>query len=221
MVSYLITRQLWRIIIMQNNRLIHIIALYLAFLSVSSKSYGQADTSSPVSGRGKYALVAYMGGGIGYYAVNAATPASVTAKTNRLGFVGSIRILWHPDHLVRIGFETGHMNFYSYTFRDSVGNTGKTSVSGVPLLLVASMPLTKRWNVFAGAGFYNLTTKLDYFGKNDSHKLSVGWMMAASYIYPLSEKLGLATELKWMDANETVDASICLQLQLVWKLFTW
>jgi len=206
---------------MQGNRRIHIIAVCFILLLGGSKSYGQTDTSSPAKGRGEYAFVAYMGGGIGVYAVNAATPVSVTAKTNRLGFVGSFRILWHPDHLVRIGFETGHMNFYSYTFKDSVANTGKTSVSGVPLLLVASMPVTKRWNAFVGAGFYNLTTKLDYLGKNDSHKLSVGWMMAASYIYPLSKKLGIATELKWMDANETVDASICLQMQLVWKFKTW
>lgn len=206
---------------MQANRLIHIITLCAAIFLVGSKSYSQPDSSSPARSRGEYALVAYMGGGMGYYAVNAATPAFVTSKTNKLGSIFSLRILWHPDHLIRIGIETGHMNFYSYTLKDSVGNTGKNSISGVPILLVASMPVTKYWNLFAGAGYYNLTTKLNYLGKNDSHKLSVGWMMAASYIHPLSERLGLATELKWMDANETVDASICLQLQLVWKFLTW
>ncbi|MBV9987458.1 MAG: hypothetical protein JO301_07255 [Chitinophagaceae bacterium] len=171
--------------------------------------------------RGQYSLVAYISGGMGHYATAAGTPVAVNPVTSKWGFAGSVRVLWYPDHLLRIGFESGHMTFYSYKFTDSIGKAGKTSVTGVPLLLVASMPITARLNAFFGTGFYNMTTNLDYGGKTDSHKLAVGWMLAASYVQPLSKDLGVGFELKWMDAAQTVDASIVGQLQLVWKFIKW
>ncbi|HET7898813.1 MAG TPA: hypothetical protein VFL47_14110, partial [Flavisolibacter sp.] len=73
----------------------------------------------------------------------------------------------------------------------------------------------------AGSGVYFLTTNLDYRGKTTSNKLSIGWMAAASYIFPLSEKLGLGTEAKWMNAAETSNGILSLQLQLVWKFLNW
>lgn len=205
---------------MRSNRIIHITILFLVCFLISVKDYAQSD-SFPVTRRGQYAFVAYISGGFGYYVSPAGVPVSVTTQTNKLGFCGSIRILWHPDHLLRVGLESGHMMFYSYTIKDSTGNTGKNALTGVPLLLVASMPITKRLNAFFGTGFYNLTTKLDYAGKTDTHKLSVGWMLAASYIQPLSKDLGLGMELKFMDAAQTVDASLVAQLQLVWKFLKW
>lgn len=203
---------------MQGNKISYITTLFALVFMLNSNCFSQELNSR---GRGKYSLVAYIGGGPSYYALNAATPTFVTAQTNKLGFAGTVRVLWHPDHLVRLGLESGHMEFYSYKFKDSVNNQGKNYVSGVPILLVASMPLTKRWNIFGGLGFYSLSTHLEYLGKNYSQKLSLGWMGAVSYIQPLSEKLGVATELKWLDANETKDAVICVQLQLVWKFITW
>ena len=208
---------------MQKNRIAYII-FCLACFSISVKTYSQTteDTaSSSATGVRGYSFVAYISGGIGYYATNPGTPVSVTTKTSKLGAVATLRILWHPDHLLRIGIETGYMTFYSYTIKDSAGNTGKSTLSGVPILLVVSMPITHRLNAFFGTGFYNLTTSLNYAGKVDSHKLSVGWMLAASYIQPVNKRLGIGTEIKWMDAAQTVDGSIVAQLQLVWKFVTW
>ena len=189
----------------------------VTLLFTATAAHAQESTGQ----RGQYAFVAYLGGGMGYYATHAGTPTAVNPTTNKWGFNGTIRVLWHPDHLLRVGLETGHMTFYSYKFSDSAGVQGKTSVTGVPLLLVASMPVTSRLNVFFGTGFYNLTTNLDYRGKTTANKLSVGWMLATSYIQPVSKDLGIGLELKWADAAQTVDASIVGQLQLVWKFLKW
>ncbi|MCW3088476.1 MAG: hypothetical protein JWQ78_1862 [Sediminibacterium sp.] len=183
--------------------------------------HAQTESTAPTEGRGEYAFVAYFSGGIGYYANNAGAATFVTTKVNKWGPAASLRILWHPDHLLRMGIETGHMTFYSYTLRDSVGNTGKTSLTGVPLLVVASMPITARLNAFFGTGFCHMTTNLDYKGSTSSGKFAVAWMLAASYIQPVSRNLGIGTELKWMDAAETADASVVAQLQLVWKFLKW
>jgi hypothetical protein len=188
----------------------------MLLFSTAHRLYGQDGNT-----RGEYAFVAYIGGGMGYYTTGAGTPVAVQSTTSKWGFAGTVRVLWHPDHLLRVGLETGHMTFYSYKFTDSAGKSGKTSITGVPLLLVASMPITARLNAFFGTGFYNMTTNLDYAGTNDAHKLSVGWMLATSYIQPVSKNLGLGIELKWMDAAQTVDAAIVGQLQLVWKFLKW
>lgn len=192
------------------------------FLAVALSFAAAASHAQESSGqRGQYAFVAYIGGGMGYYASHAGTPTAVNPTTNKWGFNGTLRVLWHPDHLLRVGLETGHMTFYSYKFTDSAGNAGKTAVTGVPLLLVASMPVTARLNVFFGTGFYNLTTNLDYAGKTTAKKLSVGWMLATSYIQPVSKDLGIGLEVKWADAAQTVDASVVGQIQLVWKFLKW
>jgi hypothetical protein len=83
------------------------------------------------------------------------------------------------------------------------------------------MAVTKRLNLFAGSGVYFLRTNLDYRGKTTADKLSIGWMAAASYIYPLSANVGLGSELKWMNASETSNGIVSLQLQLVWKFLNW
>ncbi len=204
---------------MFNSKYVLRFVLVTMMLPALSNTYAQGDTV--YTGRGEYALVAYISGGMGYYTENAGTPLNVKAVTTKRGFVGSLRVLWHPDHLLRVGLETGHMTFYSYTFVDSTGNKGKTALTAIPMLLVASMPITARLNAFFGTGFYNVTSNLDYAGKTSSNKLSVGWMLAASYVHPISKDLGLGAELKWMDAAQTADASLVGQLQLVWKFKKW
>lgn len=218
-VYFPITHQQLLFIIMRDNKIIYSILFCLIFFSISLKSDGQSEKTS-AEGRGEYALVAYISGGIGYYATHAGTSPFAT-NLNKWGPAATIRILWHPDHLLRVGFETGHTTFYSYQLKDSVGNTGKTTLTGIPLLLVTSMPVTKRLHVYFGTGFTNVSTNLNYKGKTSSNKLSVSWMLAASYIHPISKNLGIGTEVKWLDAAETADASASVQLQLVYKFLKW
>jgi len=202
---------------MHNNKLILLLCLLL-----SAAAYGQEEgfTSQP-SGRGKYALVAYISGGAGYFLSHEGAPDYLHPKVQRLRPVGTIRILWHPDHLLKAGLETGLVNFYSYTLTDSAGNKGKVQLQAIPLLLEWSMSVSKHFNIFAGSGAYFLDTQLDYGTKTRAKKFSVGWMAAASYIIPVSQNAGLGTEAKWLYAAETSKGSLCLQVQFVWKFLKW
>ena len=129
--------------------------------------------------------------------------------------------MWHPDHLLKVGLETGHMTFYSYKFKDSAGVSGTTKLQAIPVLIEWTMAVTKRLNLFMGSGVYFLRTNLDYQGRTVSPKLSIGWMAAGSYIHPLSTNVGLGAEVKWMKAAETTNGIVSLQLQLVWKFLKW
>ena len=194
-----------------------LIGMLLAFVDGSAQ---EAFTSQPVR-RNEYALVLYAGGGPGYYLPVAGAPAYLNPEVSKWSPVTSVRLMWFPDHLLKVGVESGYMRFLSYSFKDSVGNKGRILVNAVPLLVEWSMALTKRFNVFAGSGVYFMDSQLDYAGRSSSQKLSIGWMAAVSYIHPLSANLGLGTELKWLDAAETTDGSISLQVQLVWKILKW
>jgi hypothetical protein len=93
-------------------------------------------------------------------------------------------------------------------------------LSGVPLIAVWSMNILKV-DLFAGAGYYYLNSNLDYHGTVSAHTWSLGWLAAASYTHPLSENLGVAGEIKWMNAVENQDVVMTIQVQLVWKLLEW
>lgn len=204
---------------MQGNKVFLLFGLLM--LAGTCANSQEDEFSSQPQKRGEYGWVAYVSGGAGIYVSNSGAPAYLNPKVSNSSHVANVRIMWHPDHLLKVGLETGHMTFYSYTFTDSTGVRGKTKLSAIPVLFEWTMAVTKRLNLFAGSGVYFLRTNLDYQGRTKSPKLSIGWMAAGSYIHPLSTNVGLGTELKWMEAAETSNGIISLQLQLVWKFMKW
>src|SRR5829696_945069 len=204
---------------MQGNK---IVLLFGLFMLVGLKASSQEDEfSSQPQKRGEYGWVVYISGGVGYYVSDKGTPSYLNPKVSNSGHATNLRIMWHPDHLLKVGLETGHMTFYSYTFKDSTGLGGETKLTAIPVLFEWTMAVTKRLNLFAGSGVYFLRSNLDYQGRTSSSKLSIGWMAAGSYIHPLSANVGLGTEVKWMEAAETSNGIVSLQLQLVWKFLKW
>lgn len=197
-----------------------ILLCHLLFLACLT-CYSQEEFSSQPAKRAQYAWVAYFSGGPGYYVSNSGAPAYLSPKVSNLSHTATFRVMWHPDHLLKVGVETGHLTFYTYRFRDSVNTEGVVKLKAIPLLAVYNMAVTKRLNLFAGSGVYFLRSNLDYRGKSESKKISIGWMAAGSYIHPLSAKVGLGSEIKWMNASETSNGIISLQLQLVWKFLNW
>lgn len=204
-----------------------VLMVLLAVLSETAKA--QADSSGVK--RGPYALVITAGGGLSYYSARLGVPSALEQPTvSRFGIPASLRVMWHPDHRLRFGLETGLIPMYSY--RGNAANSrARVEVSAIPILLVFSMPLAwlsgterslaRRLAVSGGTGAYLIRSQLDYAGIVNSSRPSVGWMLGGSYTQPISRRLRVATELKWFDAGATEDAAFVLQLQLVWRAFSW
>jgi hypothetical protein len=198
------------------------ILLFLFFVFAGSQV--EAQLSKPVrpgKTRGEYSLDLHVAGGIGYYLNIAGLPGYLKPEIANWSPVATVRIMWNPDHRIKVGIETGRMQFLDYVFKDSIGNSGRIIVNAVPVLVEWSMALSRRFNVFAGSGVYFLRTKMEYAGLSFSNKLSIGWMGAISYLQPLNKDLSIGSELKWMDAAETTDGSLALQVNLVWKFLKW
>ena len=169
----------------------------------------------------KHSLVLHIGGGGSYYtaAVNI-RPIGLAGSIQRASAAATFRLMWYPNHRLRLGIESGYTNFYSYrVLNGSV--KGRVSLNAIPVLFIWSMPVVRRVNVYAGLGTYILNTHLTYLGDVRSRAIALGTNFAVSYTQPLSRLVGLAAEAKWMNAFETKDAALNLQVQMVWKFFQW
>lgn len=171
--------------------------------------------------RRKPSFVLHAGGGVSYYstAVNLSSVA-FPGTLNKWSPAGTVRLMWYPRYRLRLGLETGYTNFYRYKVRDTSGQ-GQVSLQAIPVLVVWSMQVLPRVNIYAGFGSYILNTHLNYKGTVDSRDWVLGSNLAVSYTLPVSKRLGLAAEAKWMSAFESKDAAFSVQLHMVWKVFQW
>lgn len=169
----------------------------------------------------KPSFVLQAGGGVSYYtsSINL-RPVAYPGSLKKISPASTLRIMWYPRYRLRLGLETGITNFYRYAVKDTSGE-GSVRLQAVPLLVVWSMQVMPRLNVYAGFGSYFLTTDLTYKGKIQSSDIALGSNVAVSYSFPISKRSAIAAEAKWMNAFETKDQALSFQLHYVWKVFQW
>jgi len=208
--------------------------LLLTAAGVSRTTYAQTTSTaadSTTNRRDPYALVLTVGGGLSYYPAFIGVPPDVDqVAINRSGIPATARLMWHPDHRLRIGLESGLVPLYNYRVT-AAGEQARVAVSTIPVLVVFSMPLAwlsgterslaRRLSVSGGTGTYIIRSDLSYRGDVNASRLSIGWMAAGAYTQPIGRRFRIATELKWYSITATSDAVFTLQLQAVWRAFTW
>jgi hypothetical protein len=193
------------------------ILVVLALCAVGLSCVPSLSAGTP--GDSTYHLVAFVGGGYARYVTSpGGPPPGVPVDYTKGGFAGTARVMWYPNHLIRLGLESGWTTFYSYEFGSQ--DKGQEYVSAVPVIIVWSMNVLGL-DLFGGGGYYLLNSNLDYHGTVNTQTWSLGWMAAASYTHRLSDNWGVAGEIKWMNATESQDAVMTFQVQLVWKFLEW
>ena len=192
------------------------------FFTSSLLAQDKTDTiNDNVLVKGKYGFVLYAGGGLFTYLASVGSSGTgFNTAIVRTHATGTLRIMWYPDHRLRVGLESGYADFYSYKLKN--GNSfGNVRLSGIPILAVFSMAITKRINVFAGIGSYLINTRLQYNGKVTSNALSLGVNGAVNYMQPITRRFGIGAELKWIEASTTRDYGLSAQVLLVYKFLEW
>lgn len=207
------------------------IILTASSATICAQTTASVDSTTAKPKRDPYNLVLIGGSGIAYYGSHLGVPTTLDGVLfKRFGTPITFRAMWYPDHRLRIGLETGWTPMYSYLGTAGNESAGVT-VSAIPMLIVFSMPLAwlsgterslaRRLSVTGGTGAYLIQSRLNYGSTVKENRLSLGWMAAAAYTQPISRRFRLATEVKWLDATATSDANFSLQLQLVWRVFSW
>lgn len=196
-----------------NKFLIQLPFLFLFILSTVSR--GQAADST-------YKVNIFVGAGYSYY---------LSSFENYDGFnPGSFnitaKIMWQPEHLLRVGIESGYLSLYSVhqnNFESEYGSTDvDISLSAVPLILIFSMELFENFELTSGVGvFFLLSNVGSYDNKVSSTVFSNGYSAAASYYFPVNEEISLGGELKYYYMSKIEDSDLSLQFLFKYNLLCY
>src|SRR3954466_1517189 len=111
-----------------------LLLLFCSFILLQRPSLAQNQPDSQ-SYKTERAVVIYAGGGISFFTGTVGTPAGFQASVQKQQGIGSLRLMYHPGHLLHVGLETGWVRFYSYTINNN-GKQGATSTDATPILFV-------------------------------------------------------------------------------------
>lgn len=184
-------------------------------LALSLKCFAQsADTT--------YKVNAIIGLGYSYFL----TSLNNLDGFNAHSFNATAKIMWQPEHLLRVGIESGYLSFYSYkqsSFTSEYGTTDvKSSLSAVPIILVFAMELFDRLEVSSGVGVYFLFSEIESFNnKVSSSVFSNGYYSSLSYFHPLNNDLSIGGELKYYYLSKIEDADLSLQVVLKYSFLEY
>jgi len=157
---------------------------------------------------------------------------------NKNGFNATLRVMWSPEYLLRIGLETGYVKVFSVDVKNLDTEFGKTylktSMSAIPIFIVWSMDLGKKVDINIGTGGFILYSSVDSFGnKVTSTEFSSGYIISLTYLKKIYHDLDLGievkwdyinkigNELRWGSLNRLSDGHILIQLMFKYKLLEW
>jgi len=149
---------------------------------------------------------------------------------NKNGFSGTFRVMWHPEHLISMGFETGYQYLYSIRSEISSEEFGTSSLEAsmisLPVLFVASMiifpetlpnfELNGGWGAFFMFNYGNLYGSSIY-----SSVFSLGYHAGASYLQPLNDDIAIGGEIKYFYISKLQDSDLSFLFILSYKFLRW
>jgi len=146
--------------------------------------------------------------------------------------------MWSPEYLLRVGLESGYIKLFSVDIKnldtDFDKTYLKTNMSAVPLFIIWSMDLGKKFDINIGTGGFILYSSVDSFGnKVTSKEFSSGYIISLTYMNNLYDDLEIGVELKWDYVNKIgnelrwgslgrlSDGHILLQLIFKYQFLEW
>lgn len=169
-----------------------------------------------------YKINTAFSGGYSYY-----ISAFKMDKMNKFQPGFSTRIMWQPEHRLRVGVESGYQKLYSL-FRKGFNSPeyGTTdvdlSLSTIPIFLVFSMEVYPGIEIDAGIGEYILLTYVNSFNNVvESYGFSNGYLLGASYFYSLTDSFYVGGRFKWLYFSKIEDALISMQFSIKYTLLSY
>jgi len=170
-----------------------------------------------------YSLVLYAGGGFTRNLTKWDPPLPGLKKT---GFGGFVRVMWHPEHLLSVGLETGFAQVYYVAVDNMQTPFGETDYSSylsvVPLELAFSMPIIGHLQGYIGSTSFFMFSRTESFGNTaKGFALSIGFTAGLSYLWPINEKWALGCELKWYHIEKTWDDNMMAYVLFSYRFLEW
>lgn len=145
---------------------------------------------------------------------------------HRRPFVLTTRLMWQPEHLLRIGLESGYVPLYLIETKDAQSVFGETDVNisldAVPILFIFSMAFHPKVEIFGGIGGFILISEMDSFdNKVSSTSWSNGSVLGSSLWAFEKGNWCVGVEVKTYYISKIDDWDLLLQLRLQYKLFSF
>jgi hypothetical protein len=167
-----------------------------------------------------------IGGGYGYY-FNTFTNVTDEDVVNYRPSV-SARLLWQPEHRLRLGIESGLFYLYSTTRIQTDNSSEKltTKLKVVPMFLSISMRVVNRFELNFGTGWalmvYTISLNKSTKDKITGNTFSMSNFAAGcSYYIPLGRKVDIGAEVKYLYLGKTDDYHISGMINFSYKFKTW
>jgi len=141
-------------------------------------------------------------------------------------FVLTSRLMWQPEHLLRIGLESGYVPLYLIETKEAQSVFGETDVTisldVVPVLFVFSMALHQKVELFGGIGGFVLLSEMDSFdNKVSSVSWSNGSVLGTSLWLREKGNWRFGAEVKTYYISKLDDWDLLLQLRIKYELFSF
>lgn len=141
-------------------------------------------------------------------------------------FIFTFRLMWEPEHLLRIGIESGFIHLYyleTKVFDTLFGSTDAVlNMNSVPIMAVFAMEVADNLEIIGGVGGFILISEVSSF---DNYTLSKSWSNAyelgISYLHPLSDKLKIGSELKSYYISRLENYDVTLQFSIKYSIFSY
>jgi hypothetical protein len=168
-------------------------------------------------------LMLTIGGGYGHYFNIFTNVLDEDIKNNRPSLYA--KLVWQPEHLLGLGFESGYYEFYSTT-RIETGSTSQkltTNLNVIPLFLSFSVKATHhlKVNFATGVALMDYTILVNKLKKGalSGQSLSMSDFTAGiSWFVPVGKRIEFGTELKYLYIGKTGDHHVSAFLNLSYNI---
>ena len=138
----------------------------------------------------------------------------------------SFRFMWQPEHILRIGIESGYLPLYSLETKVFDTIFGSTDVfltlQSIPIMFVSATEVAKNFEVIAGIGGVILISEVNSFGNNvRSTMWSNAFELGTSYLFPIGERFKVGAELKSFYLYRLENFYISLQLTAKYDFYSY
>lgn len=123
-------------------------------------------------------------------------PTTQSSSTTYLGNALGGRLVWHPNHLLAVGVQSGFVFFSADDLIIDGVESGRAGLAAVPLHLVVTMS-SRRFEFGIGLGLYQLQSiwRLRGVQRAESSEYEYGINPWVGYDFPISDRLTLGPEI--------------------------
>jgi hypothetical protein len=176
-----------------------------------------------ISGQQKTPYFLSLESGVGY---SRYLSTISTEGLNKNGIAITTALIWHPEHLLEAGIQTGFSVLYNYekdVFSDEFGLTGaKTKLTAIPVQLLFRMRIFEQLRLHAGSGILLLFSSGEIFDdKFSTSQISINDFLGVSYRHRINNNLTLGGAFHYNYIFKLEESFISFQLTIAYKFLEW